>query len=299
MKGDFKMEYTLKNQSLELVVSTAGAEIRSLKKASTEYIWQGDPAYWGRRTPILFPFVGMVRGGVYRFAGQEYRMGQHGFARDQEFECTQETENTLSFVLCENEDTLKVYPFRFQLQVNYTLTDDGVNVEWLVRNPDEKPLYFSIGGHPAFNCPLDGRGTWEDYRIRFAKEGKPVTKASIRPITQGGCVGAEQVSLEIPGGELIPSDELFAGDALILENEQADEISLIDPDGKAYLTVSFKMPLFGVWSPVGKHAPFICIEPWCGRADRDDFSGELQDREFGQTLGKGEEFRQEYRIAVK
>lgn len=291
------MEYRLQNGSSVLTVSSHGAEAVSLKKDGTEYLWSGDPKYWGRHAPVLFPFVGQVRDKKYRYKGQEYPMGQHGFARDSEFELVEQTDHALLFSLKSNEKTRKVYPFDFELQIRYTLASpDGLKVEWIVKNPGPDNLYFSIGGHPAFMCPLAGRGDWSDYRILFEKKGKPLDEIVIRPIVDGGNVGKKTKTISLADGKIVPTDELFAGDALILEGEQADEISLVDPDGKEYLTVEFSSPLVGVWSPVGKHAPFICIEPWYGRTDAVDFRGSLEEREYSNTLKAGDVFRKEFSV---
>lgn len=293
------MEYTLQNENITLAVSNHGAEAISLKKDGVEYIWNGDSRYWGRHAPVLFPFVGQVRDKKYRFNGREYPMGQHGFARDSEFELTEKTENSLLFSLRSNDETKKVYPFDFELEVRYTLDPSGdVRVSWIVKNPGTENLYFSIGGHPAFMCPIDGRGDWNDYRILFVKHGTALKEITIRPITTGGNVGRDTKTLSLTEGMITPTDELFAGDALILENSQADEISLIDPEKKAYLTVKFTSPLVGVWSPVGKHAPFICIEPWYGRTDADDFTGSLEEREYSNALEPGNTFERSFTVSI-
>lgn len=289
----------LKNGTLILTADTHGAEILSVKRDGNEYIWCGDSAYWGRHTPILFPFVGQVRGGEYRHKGVSYPMGQHGFARDQEFELLSQTDHSLSFVLRDNEKTLAVYPFRFELYVTYTLRGDTVEVEWKVRNPGQDTLYFSIGGHPAFSCPLHENERREDYAVEIRKNDVPLESIVIHPITDGGNVGNEKKELHLENGTLTPTEELFSGDALILEDCQADEISLLNPEGKAYLTVKFDTPLVGIWSPVGKHAPFICIEPWCGRTDSVNFNGELAEREYGNSLEPGEEFVRSYTISFQ
>ena len=290
------MEYRLNNGVLELTADTKGAEILSVKRDGTEYIWHGDPAYWGRRTPILFPFVGQVRDGVYRHNGAEYHMGQHGFARDQAFELLSKSDDAISFVLRENEQTLAVYPFRFELEVTYTLAGDSVTVGWRVRNPGQEKLYFSIGGHPAFCCPLHAGETWETYQIDLRKNGAPLKQITVRPIERGGNVGASRKDIPLKDGCLTPTRELFLADALILEDFQCDEVSLVNPEGKPYVTVSFDTPLVGLWSPAGKDAPFICIEPWCGRTDSVDFTGELSERAYGNVLAPGEEFCRAYTV---
>ena len=288
------MQYTLKNEILEMTADTHGAEILSVTRGGKEYIWNGAPEFWGRRTPILFPFVGQVRGGGYRHNNVRYPMGQHGFARDEEFEMGEKTEDSISFVLRDNERTRSVYPFSFALTVTYTLQGDTVIVEWNVRNTGDEILYFSIGAHPAFFCPVDGKGSWADYAIEIRKDGQPLSGMRIRPIQDGGNVGDVVKEIALDRGRITPTQELFSHDALILEGEQADEVSLIDPDGHAYVTVGFDTPLVGIWSPALKNAPFICIEPWCGRTDSVHFSGELSQREYGNQLNSGEQFHREY-----
>ena len=297
--GETDMQYTLRNDILELTADTHGAEILSVRRDGREYIWCGDPAFWGRRTPVLFPFVGQVRGGSYRHKGIRYPMGQHGFARDQEFELFSGTDQSLSFVLRDSRRTREIYPFRFELFVTYTLIEDTVEVEWKVRNTGKETMYFSIGGHPAFMCPLHDTEKWEDYAIEIRKEGRTPDHIVIRPIVSGGNVGDEERKIALDHGTITPTQELFSGDALILEGQQADEISLLNPDREAYLTVRFDTPLVGIWSPVGKNAPFICIEPWCGRTDSIYFDGELSEREYGNELEPGTEFRRSYSVRFR
>lgn len=303
-------EYELKNDTLQVRLQTHGAEAVSLKKQGTEYLWRGDPAFWGRHAPVLFPFVGQVWNKQYRFHGKTYAMGQHGFARDLEFTLKEQTKDRIAFVLRENEETLAKYPFRFELEITYTLGQstnswdadngltDSLTVTWTVRNPGREPLYFSLGGHPAFMCPLQGKGSWEDYRIALSKDGQPVRQITLRPIVGGGCFGDNLHEMVLPDGTLTPSDELFAQDALVLEDQQADRVSLLGPDGRPYLSLSTDAPCLGIWSPAGKHAPFICLEPWYGRADRVGFSGDLSQREYGNVLQPGENFQRSFVVTL-
>ncbi len=293
---------TITNGQIELSVSSHGAEMISVKKLpeNEEYLWNGDGTFWGRHAPMLFPFVGSVRNTEYRYDGKTYSMGQHGFARDMEWELTEKTADSLTYALEDTEETREKYPFAFRLTVTYTLQGDEIAYDWKVENPGEKNLYFSIGGHPAFLCPMEkAGGQWKDYKIYFAKNGKALEKLDVHYIGEGGCVnhGSEELPLE-NGGLLTPSAELFARDALIIEDRQADEVALVSPKGNHYLTVNFDTPLFGIWSPVGKTAPFICIEPWNGRADFVDFTGSLEERTYGNTLAPGEIFRSGYRFTL-
>ncbi len=287
---------TLENSILKLTVSEHGAEIKSLirKSDGKELMWQADAAFWGRTSPVLFPLVGNYYEKKSIFAGKTYEMGQHGFARDMDFEVTKETEDELVFELKDNEDTHKKYPFAFILTVGYKLDGNKVTVNWGVKNTNDETMYFSIGGHPAFNCDLD------TYTLRFENKGQNNSSIESKVIVLdgSGCLSDAVDEYELKDGILKMSDELFSKDALIIEDRQSDAVTLIDDNGKDVLKVSFEAPLFGVWSPTGKHAPFVCIEPWYGRCDRAGFNQKLEEREYGNTLEKGEAFDASYDITV-
>lgn len=292
------MEFYLKNGNMEAKICSIGAELASLKREGREYIWRADPAYWGRHAPILFPFVGGLKGKQYRYQGKVYEMGQHGFARDMEFTPVSQTENTLVMQLCETAETMEKYPFRFLLELSYELKEEGLLVGWRVKNTDEKTLYFSIGGHPAFNCPMEGKGSQSDYMLRFMKEGRPLQEA-ISAVIDKGLVTKDTLEFGLEDGCLPVTPDLFDTDTIILEGGQTDEISLCDPDGEEYVRVNFDMPLVGIWTPIQKNAPFLCIEPWCGRCDDADFEGELPEKRWGNALEPSEEFSASYTIFVK
>lgn len=292
------MNIRLKNEKLEATVCSAGAELVSLKKDGREYMWGADPAYWGRTAPILFPFVGSLKGKAYRYQGKSYEMGQHGFARDLEFEVVSQTGTKVVMQLVETEWTMEKFPFRFLLELSYELRGEELLVGWHVKNTDDKTLYFSIGGHPAFLCPIEGKGSQSDYMLRFMKDKKPVQEIVSAIIAEGGLVGEGTVEFGLDDGYLPITKELFDTDTIVLEDGQCDAVSLIDPEGKEYLRVSFPMPIVGIWTPVLKNAPFICIEPWCGRCDDADFEGELSERKWGNSLELSEEFDASYTIGV-
>ena len=144
---------TLQNEILTVEISEHGAELQSIRNASAEYLWQGDPAYWGRRSPVLFPIVGSVWEKRYRVAGQEFELGQHGFARDMDFVLVSQTENEVRYRLESSEETLAKYPYPFVLEIAYKLHGNKVDVIWDVVNPSSEKIYFQIGAHPAFNYP--------------------------------------------------------------------------------------------------------------------------------------------------
>lgn len=292
--------HTLKNQQIALSVSDAGAEMMSLKdvKTNREYLWQGNPEFWGRRSPVLFPLVGNFRDKTYTHKGQSYTMSQHGFARDCVFVLKSQNEDTLWFTLEDNEETRKNYPFAFCLEVGYQLDGRQVKVLWRVVNPGDEPLYFSIGGHPAFNCPPDE----ETLRNQCFIYLEDTISIPYYLISEQGLLKPEPHILKADRERVAIDDDLFNQDALIIENPQRRQqtVGLADAHGKVYLTVSFDAPVYGLWSPCYKKSvpPFVCIEPWYGRCDRVDYVGELGDREFSNTLASGDSFEASYYICI-
>ena len=287
--------FQISNDRITIQVDSMGAELKSLKEIASgrEYMWNADPKYWKRTSPVLFPLVGGVNGGVYRVDGREYPMGQHGFARDAEFQLKSQVANEIWFTLASDEDTLKKYPYPFVLELGYELADTSVVVKWRVKNPGTERLYFSIGGHPAFLCPIEEGTKQSDYRIRFDTEEQVVSSC-----LENGLVSGKTITYKLNDGELPVTEHLFDGDALVIEHNQAHSAALVSPDGREYLKVEFDAPLFGIWSPPEKQAPFICIEPWYGRCDRKDYAGEWKEREWMQSLDAGETFATDYKITV-
>ena len=288
--------FQIRNESLTLEIDAHGAEMKSLidNCSGQEYLWCGDAAYWGRTSPILFPLVGNYREKQSCFDGKWYSLSQHGFARDMDFELVSEKGDEIWFALEDSPETLEKYPFGFRLELGYRLQGRAVEVLWKVTNKNDREMYFSIGGHPAFNCPLREGEKQTDYRIGF-DTCEPLT-ASV--LDENGTVSERTKVLELTDGMLQITDSLFDEDALIVEHDQAHKVALYTPEGEKYLEVKFEAPLFGIWSPAGKHAPFVCIEPWYGRSDRADFGQKLEEREWGNVLKAGEVFTAAYQICV-
>lgn len=288
--------FQIRNESLTLEIDAHGAEMKSLidNCSGQEYLWCGDAAYWGRTSPVLFPLVGNYREKQSCFDGKWYSLSQHGFARDMDFELVSEKGDEIWFALEDSPETLEKYPFGFRLELGYRLQGRTVEVLWRVTNKNDREMYFSIGGHPAFNCPLRAGEKQTDYRIGF-DTCEPLV-ASV--LDENGTVSAQKKVLELTDGMLQITEMLFDEDALIVEHDQAHKIALYTPEGEKYLEVRFEAPLFGIWSPAGKHAPFVCIEPWYGRSDRADFGQKLEEREWGNVLKAGEVFTAAYQICV-
>jgi galactose mutarotase-like enzyme len=294
--GRIKMgRYELKNDKISIAVDAHGGEMRSLvrRDTGTEYLWQADPQYWGRSAPVLFPFVGSVNGGVFRTKGSSFPMGQHGFARDMEFALESQTQDEIWFALRSDERTLEKYPYAFVLKLGYRLLENGVKVLWQVENPGEEELPFSIGGHPAFCCPIKEGTKQTDCWISFDVDG---TLVSTR--LEGGLASDKKDRYELQNGYLPVTEHLFDRDALIIENQKVKKVALCDDRKEPYLTIDMEAPLFGIWSPPGKGAPFICIEPWYGRCDPAGYEGQLRDREWGNLLAPGEVWKAAFTITV-
>lgn len=287
------MRYLLENEALVVAVDSFGAEIKSVKRKSDdfEFMWQGDPTYWGRTSPVLFPFVGMPKDKSYRYEGKRYAMGQHGFARDMEFELEDQADGRIWFVLKSNEETYEKYPFAFRLHIGYELLGSEVKVMWKVENSDTKPMYFSIGAHPAFRCPIHGEDTKLGYGLRF---GGLTNELHHHGNTPEGLAVMEDQVLELTDGAVKFTAGFFDTCTYMAEGKQTGEVALLDAEGSPYVTVRFDTPLFALWSPEGKEAPFVCIEPWYGRCDAVDFEGSLKERAYGNTLDAGESFEADY-----
>ena len=284
----------IENEQLKVCVSDHGAELCSIynKKTEREVIWTADPAYWNRHAPVLFPFVGKVTGGCYTYEGRKYPMGQHGFARDREFLFVDSGDTFIRHRLAADEESRKVYPFDFELEIVHKLEGNCVTVEWKVFNPGKKKMYFSIGGHPGF-CVDENAGS----RLVF-EEQETLSRVAIDPKTEGVDVEHPEV-IALQQGVYQVEPDTFDKDALIFDHGQVKQVSLEKADGTRLVTLRCPDALsVGIWSPVGKQAPFICLEPWIGRCDNSGFTGELKDKFDVQSLEPGESFRTAYDLRI-
>jgi len=296
------MRYFLENDRIKVEIDSFGAEVKSVinKNNMREYMWYGNPKYWGRTSPVLFPFVGSLKDKKYIWKGKEYPMGQHGFARDNEFEPVSQTDDEIWFQFKSNPETLKKYPFEFVLKIGYKLeksteTDD-VKVMWNVYNPAGEPMYFSIGAHPAFLCPVHGfskdrAGCKDGYKIYF--EGTDVICHHGNDVGKGLAL-RENIEMPLDDGYVTITTDFFDRCTYMIEGGQTECVGIADEEKRHIVDVCFETPLFAIWSPEKKNAPFICIEPWYGRCDAVDFEGDLSQREFTNTLDGGKTFEGGY-----
>lgn len=280
---------------MEIQISTHGAELQSIIANNKEYLWQGDPAFWGRRAPILFPIVGRLADDTLRIDGRDYTMKQHGFARDSEFVQRQD------FYEIVNNGRRKNYPYLFNLAVRYATQGNILICEWQVTNRDDKTMHFQIGVHPAFLLPeYDEKDDIHGYMEFYDVNNNIVSPAVLNHLDEG---------LRVPYGGLLTlkdgqtrlaiTNHTFVDDAILLEGKQVASATLLDKNEKPVLTVKCpKAEAFGVWAPNKFRCPFVCIEPWCGIADRYNFKGDISERDCNHSLPPNDTFIFSYSIQI-
>ena len=285
------MIYEIKKGNVKISADTFGAELHSVQLNGLEYLWQCGDA-WKRYAPILFPFVCSPKDRTYTAKGKTYKMkANHGFARDLEFKFDSQTDDSMSFVLCDSEETLAQYPYNFKLTVKYTALEDGVKIENIVNNTGSDDMYFYLGGHPAFNCPLTADETFDDYYVEYEKN---------EHITQN--IGGETKVLVEDGNVIDISRKLFDNDAIILGEPKSKAISLKSKKSDHSVTVEYpQSECIAVWSPTADNrASFVCLEPWTSvPTDFDNDYENLEEKPHAVKLEAGKEFTYSYTIRVK
>ena len=290
------MNRILENERLKIEISDHGAELVRIydKKKEREVLYNGNPAYWNRHAPILFPFVGCVSGGTYQYKGKDYKIGQHGFARDSEFAFVSCDGTSCVHRLTDSPESREKYPFPFSLTVSHELTGSVLHVDWEVKAGDE-PLLFKIGAHPAFVVPAEPGKRLSNYYL-FADGRDSLTYHLISPGT--GCVNPEDFyELTAKSGFFRLSEEMFENDALILDGPGLSQITLCHPDRMPYVSVSCNtFPYLGIWKKPG--APFVCLEPWDGRTDNVGAPADLEKKSGMISLAPGEVYRNGFVITI-
>jgi galactose mutarotase-like enzyme len=287
------VKHTIENNQLKATIAEHGAELTSLivKKSNVEYLWQADPAHWGRHAPVLFPIVGKLKDDQYEYQGKSYKMGQHGFARDRDFTLSKKTDTSLVLSLKSDDESRSIYPFDFELRIAYTLSENEVRVSYQVVNPSTDVFYFSIGAHPAFNCPIEVGKQRSDYRLKF----NSIEDTKVDYLTNGLFAGATEV---FQGDTLSLPENRFDRDALVFKSLESNAVSLVDNDHKVWLTFEFDgFPYLGIWSK-NSTSPFVCIEPWFGIADQASHNGDLTQKEGIMTLLGNTKFECSYSIKI-
>ena len=285
------MLYTVKDGNLEFSADTFGAELHSLKLSGKEYLWQCGES-WKRYAPVLFPFVCSPKDKAYKAGGKDYKMkANHGFARDSEFELLEKTENSVSFVLCENETTLAQYPYKFKFIVKYSIVNGKLKVENFVENTDDKAIYFYVGAHPAFRCPLNNGEKFYDYYVEYEHGEKDTVQ-----------IGGKKNVFDESGRILNITRGLFDEDAIILDNPKSKSISLKSRNSENSVTVNFPVSeSIAVWSPTGDDkAEFVCLEPWSSvPVYCDDEYEDIEKKPHAVKLDTGEKYTYFYTVELK
>jgi galactose mutarotase-like enzyme len=266
------MLYTIQNEFLSVSADDQGGELHSLIYGGTEFLWQGDPAWWTGRAPILFPVIGRFRGATYLHNGKRYSLSQnHGFARRNKFNLAGNSGDELVFSLHDSEETRSVYPFEFELLVTYKLSGRSLHTSFKVTNKSGEDMYFSLGGHPAFNCPLFQGETFEDYEIIFNEN----ETAGTHIVTKEEFMLDETAPFFNNSRQIPLNYELFQKyETLAFSNLKSTSAALRSCKTGAGITMDFTgFPYFGIWQPPG--APFVCLEPWQGIEDSPDSTENL------------------------
>lgn len=291
------MIYSLENSTIKITASTHGGEMHSLtsKKEGTEYLWNGNPEYWKYHAPILFPIIGKLMNSKYMVDGQVYELPAHGLARTSEFKLLAMSNEFITFELKYSEDSLKVYPYKFSLQIAYTLQENFVKVTYTVVNLDDKDIYFSIGAHPAFMCPIEKDESLEDCYLEFNKN------ETVSAMGVNEEVYLSRKTIEFFNNEnILPlSKELFKNGLMMFNDLKSNKVTIKSRKNNKSLSVEFdEFPYLCLWAPEAG-APFLCIEPWFGHPEYEDFNGEFKDREGTVSLRVGEKFSHSYKISIE
>lgn len=286
---------SLENDSLKVWIKPKGAELRSLvnKKTGIEHIWDADPSYWAKSSPVLFPIVGGLKEGSYTYNGRSYNLSRHGFARDNMFEAVSKDKEQVTFKFSSSEETLKVYPFHFDFFITYVLDEALLAVNYKVVNTGETNMFFSLGAHPAFAVPFNQEGAYDSFSLEFdASED-----LKRWPLSPEGLIEIESTDLKLDNNKLNLTKKLFESDALVFKNLKSEVITLKSKQSENYLKFTFKdFPFFGIWA--AKNANFVCLEPWCGIADSVEHNQELTEKEGINALAAGQSFERSWAVEV-
>jgi galactose mutarotase-like enzyme len=284
---------TLSNEKITIKLKPAGAELCSIynHKTGLEYIWQAGKE-WPKHSPVLFPIVGSLKDGSFLHKGKSYPLDRHGFARTKEFKILKQEVDSVSFLLKDDEETQKVFPFQFELMITYKIAGNQVDVIYNVKNTGAEEMYFSIGAHPAFKVPLTDTHDYEDYYLEFNQQ----ETAARWPLADGLL---EQKPLPFfNDSNIVPlNKELFHSDALVFKNLKSEHIGIKNNRDDHYLDFYFKgYPFFGIWA--AKNADFVCLEPWQGVTDAVDSDRMLEHKEGILKLAAYADFSCQWSVAV-
>jgi len=290
------MKHSISNDELQVSILSEGAEIMSIKtRSGQEYMWNADPEVWGSHAPVLFPIIGCLKNGLCTIEGEEYKIPKHGFIRyNKKIKVKNRTHNRINFQLDYSDETLKVYPFKFQFNISFQLIGNKLVVNHKVQNLDDKAMYFALGAHPAFKCPLNTTEQYEDYYLEFeAKE----TDSTVL-LSKDGLLSDKQRPI-LDDSTILPlKSNIFDSDALIFRNLKSKKVRLKSKKSLQVLTVRYSdFEYLGLWAKPG--APFICIEPWNGVTDTADHDGDFIKKEGLIKLNALKTYNAQYSIEIE
>lgn len=284
------MDIILKSGSCSAKINQKGAELKSLVVNGRELMWNADPKFWAKTSPLLFPMIGTLKNKKTLIGGEEFRIPRHGFARDFLLTKENESDSSVTLSLLPNDTTKSVYPFDFRFEIEYVLTVDGIKITQRVKNNGKEDMPFCIGAHPAFTC----EGEFTDYYLEFEK----AETANIPYFnTSTGVYEPNNRRVIIENSKVMQLDhEMFMNDVLYMEHPASRSVKLLNKEKKGIRVDFPDFTGLGLWQ--AKNAPFLCIEPWCGSQDYDDDSGVFAEK-TGVVIAKaGEEKTFTYTISA-
>ncbi len=280
------------NDRLAVVINEKGAELQSIKYNDVEYLWQADGKFWSKHAPVLFPIVGTLKNDEYIFNDKTYKLPRHGFARNKQFIIEQASPLSAKLALHDDETSLAVYPFKFSFEVEYKIQDESLFCFYNVNNKSDNDLYFSVGGHPAFNVPLVKDLKYTDYFLEFNND-----EILSRYLLDKGLISDETELIKLNNKRLQLLPSLFYSDAIVLKHIKSNEIKLCSDKDAHGLKFEFDgFPYFGIWAAVD--APFVCLEPWCGIADNIHHNLQLVNKEGINKLSPNETWTRTWSVEI-
>ncbi len=290
------MKHQIQNKNFSVEINETGAELCSFKSKETglEYVWQGNKEIWGSTAPVLFPIIGALKNGSYAHNGNTYSVPKHGFIRhNQNLGVKNKTNNSITFCYASSEGLKKDYPFDFEFEITFTLVENTLMVAHQVTNTGNEELLFSLGAHPAFNCPLFPNENYADYYLEFDE----VQNLNSNTLSSNGLLTENTISV-MKNSKVLPlTKDLFANDALIFKNIVAKKVTLKSANHINSIAVTYSdFSNLGIWA---KHnAPFVCIEPWLGVTDHENATGVFKEKDGIITLPFQEKYQAMFSIEI-
>ena len=292
------MEYTLKNEQLEVTFTSLGASLHSIKdNDGLEYLWQGDKTYWSGQAPVLFPICGSIRGDEANIGKDKTtKMLRHGIVRKKEFVCEEVTKNSIHFSIESNEELLQQFPYPFKLKLTYTLEGNHITTTYRVTNTGKEEMPFFIGGHPGFNCPLNADEEYSDYYLEF-NQNETCTVPT--PIPETGLIDMEHRTTFLENTNTVRlSHDLFKVDAVILDELKSRSVKLCSDKHNKGIQLHFEQfPYLILWSSAND-GPFVALEPWVGLSTCSDESDVFEEKRNVQKVDANKSKEYSFRITI-